>query len=45
MAGLYKLFHPAILDGRTWSKLGGHGEHGEHGEHGKHQPDNLPLYL
>ena len=33
--GLYKLCHPAILDGRTWSKLGGHGEHGEHGEHGK----------
>ena len=24
--GLYKLCHPAILDGRTWSKLGGHGE-------------------
>ena len=46
--GLYKLCHPAILDGRTWSKLGRHGEHGEHGGHGKngkHQPDNLPLYL
>ena len=42
---LYKLCHPAILDGRTWSKLGEHGEHGGHGKNGKHQPDNLPLYL
>ena len=25
--GLYKLCHPSILDGRTWSKLGEHGEH------------------
>ena len=38
MAGLYKLFHPAILDGRTWSKLG---EHREHGIDGKHQPHAL----
>ena len=29
MAGLNKLFHPVIPDGRAWSKLG---------EHGKHQP-------
>ena len=39
-----KLLHPAILDGRTWSKLGEHREHGEHGGHGKdgkHQPDDL----
>ena len=42
--GLYKLLHPAIADGRTWSKLGEHREHGEHGEHGedgKHRPDDL----
>ena len=34
MAGLYKLFHPAILDGRTrtWSKLE------KHRKHEKHQP-------
>ena len=25
MAGLQKLFHPAIPDGRTWSKYGEHG--------------------
>ena len=44
--GLYKLFHPAILDGRTWSKLGEHGDHGEHGKDGKHQLDDLkhPIY-
>ena len=46
-AGLYKLLHPAIPDGRTWSELGGHGdreecgEHGEQGKDGKHQPDDL----
>ena len=46
-AGLYKLFHPAVQDGRTWSNLGEHGGHGERGEHwqrgkdGKHQPDYL----
>ena len=34
-AGLQRLSHPVILDGRTWSKLGEHGEHGEHREHGK----------
>ena len=37
-SGLQKLFHPAIPDGRTWSKFG---EHGEHGKDGKHQPDDL----
>ena len=36
--GLYKLFHPAIHDGRTWNKCG---EHGEHGKDGKHQPGDL----
>ena len=25
--GLYKLLHPAILDGKTWITLGEHGEH------------------
>ena len=30
MPGLYKLFHPAIPDGRTWSKFGEHGQDGEH---------------
>ena len=43
-SGLYKLLHPAISDGRTWSKFGEHGEHrewGEHGKDGKHQPDDL----
>ena len=34
--GLHKLRHPAIPDGRTWSKLRKHGEHGENGEHGEH---------
>ena len=31
LSGLYKLCHPAIPDGKTWSKLGeyGHGQHGE----------------
>ena len=29
-AGLYKLFHPAIPDGRTWSKFGEHGQDGDH---------------
>ena len=45
--GLYKLLHPAILDGRTWSKLEEHQpEHTEHterredGKGGKHQPDD-----
>ena len=36
--------YPAIPDGRTWSKLGKHGEQrerGEHGKDGKHQPDGL----
>ena len=33
LAGLHKLFHTAIPDGRTRSKLGEHGKHGEHGEH------------
>ena len=28
-SGLHRLGHYAILDGRTWSKLGEHGEHGE----------------
>ena len=37
-AGLHKLFHLAIPDGRTWSKLG---QHGEHGKDGKHQPQDL----
>ena len=44
---LYKLLHPAILDGRTWSKLEEHQpEHTEHterredGKGGKHQPDD-----
>ena len=37
-AGIYKLLHPTILDGRTWVNLG---EHGEHGKDGKHQPDGL----
>ena len=35
------MFHPAILDWKTWSELGEHGEHGEHGKDGKHQPDDL----
>ena len=30
-----------IPDGRTWRKLGDHGEYGEHGKDGKHQPDDL----
>ena len=30
MPGLYKMFHPAIPDRRTWSKLGEHGQDGEH---------------
>jgi len=42
--GLYKLCHPAILDGRTWSKLGEHGEHGEHGKHGKMENINQITY-
>ena len=29
------MWHPAILDGRTWSKLE------EHVKDGKHQPDDL----
>ena len=29
------MFHPAIPVGRTWSKLGEHGERGEHKVHGK----------
>ena len=33
--------HPAILDVRTWSKLGKHGERREHGKERKHQPDIL----
>ena len=37
LPGLQKLLHPAIPDGRTWSKFG---EHGEHGKDGKHQPDD-----
>ena len=37
---LYKLCYPAILDGRTKSKLGEHGDHEEHGRYGKHQPDD-----
>ena len=39
---LYKLCYPAILDGRTKSKLGEHGDHKEHedGRYGKHQPDD-----
>ena len=34
---------PAIPQGRTWSKLGEHGdgEHREYGNGGKHQPDGL----
>ena len=40
--GLHKLFHPAISDGRKWSKLG---EHGEHGENGKHQLDHFKHYI
>ena len=42
-SGLYKLFHPVIPDGRTWSRLGEHWVHrvhGEHGKDGKHQPDD-----
>ena len=39
-ARLYKLLHPAIPDGRTWSELEEHGEYGEHGKDGKHQPDD-----
>ena len=43
--GLYKLFQPAIPDGRAWSKLAEPielGEHREHREHGKdHQPDGF----
>ena len=45
---LYMLFHPAILDGRTGSKLGEHGEHGEYVEHRideKHQPDDIKHYI
>ena len=45
--GLYKLLHPVILDGRTWSKLeehqpeqGEHTERREDGKDGKHQPDD-----
>ena len=41
--GLYKLLHPAIPDGITWSKLEERGEQrerGEHGKDGKHQPDD-----
>ena len=34
VSGLQKLLHPAIPDGRTWSKFG------EHGKDGKHQPDD-----
>ena len=30
LTGLYILLHPAIPDGRTWSKLGEHGKYGEH---------------
>ena len=33
LTGLYRLLHPAIPDGRTWSKLGGQGEHGKDGKH------------
>ena len=40
-AGLYKLFNPAIPDGRSWSNLGEHGEHGKHGKDGKLQLDDL----
>ena len=39
--GLYKLFNPAIADGRTWCNLGKQGEQGKHGKDGKHQPDDL----
>ena len=35
--GLYKLFHPAILNGRTWSKFEEHVEPREHEKDGKHQ--------
>ena len=38
LAGLYKSVHPSIPDGRTWTKLG---DHGEHGKDGKHQTDDL----
>ena len=31
-AGLYKLLHPAIPDGRAWSNMGEHREPGEHGK-------------
>ena len=30
ITALYKLFHPTIPDGRTWSKFGEHGQDGEH---------------
>ena len=36
-AGLQKFWVPAILVGRTRSKLGEHGGHGEHGKDRKHQ--------
>ena len=48
MPGLHKLWNPAILDGRTWSKLGDHGEQrdrGEHGKDGKHQSDDTLLFI
>ena len=44
-SGLYKLFHPAILDGKTWSKFGEHGERGGHGKDGRHQPDDLKPFI
>ena len=31
-----QVVHPAILNGKTWSKLGEHGEQGEHGDDLKH---------
>ena len=45
--GLYKLCHPSILDGRTWSKLGEHGEYQpgdqKHSIHESKQPgDSKP---
>ena len=46
-SGLHKLFHAAIPDGRTGSKLGEHGEHRERREHGKkakYQPDKHFIY-
>ena len=39
-SGLYKLFHTAIPEGRTWSKLGEHEEHRQY-KGGKHQPGDL----